>query len=141
MAGRFRLYTDTDVDGPVVKALRGAGWELLRGIDAYPERTRDDIHFARAAREGRVLVSNDIDMQALAEAWFLEGRSFPGLVWWPRSHYAVMSPGDFRGGLRGAGPPGRSLRGLSHRPHQTDALTLLGPRPRQNRTSSLEAAP
>jgi hypothetical protein len=95
VAGRFRLYTDTDVDGPVVKALRGAGWDVLRGIDAYPERTRDDIHFARAAREGRVLVANDIDMKAIAEAWFTEGRSFPGLVWWPRSHYAVMSPGDF----------------------------------------------
>jgi hypothetical protein len=65
VAGRFRLYTDTDVDGPVVKALR------------------------------RVLVSNDIDMKLIAETWFLEGRSFPGLVWWPRRHYAVISPGDF----------------------------------------------
>ena len=95
MAGRFPLYTDTDVDGPVVKALRAAAWDVLRGIDAYPERTRDDIHFARAAQEGRVLVSNDIDMKAIAVAWFVEGRSFPGLVWWPRSRYAVMSPGDF----------------------------------------------
>ena len=95
MAGRFLLYTDTDVDGPVVKALRAAAWNVLRGIDAYPERTHDHIHFARAAEERRVLVSNDIDMKVIAEAWFVEGRSFPGLVWWPRSHYAVMSPGDF----------------------------------------------
>jgi len=95
VAGRFRLYTDTDVNGPVVKALRAAEWDILRGIDAYPERTRDHIHFARAAQEERVLVSNDIDMKAIAEAWFLDGRSFPGLAWWPRSHYAVMSPGDF----------------------------------------------
>lgn len=95
MAGRFRLYTDTDVDGPVVKALRGAGWDVLRGIDAYPERTTDDVHFARAAQERRVLVSNDRDMKAIAAAWFAGARSFPGLVWWPRSHYVVMSPGDF----------------------------------------------
>jgi hypothetical protein len=95
VAGRFPLYTDTDIDGPVVKALRAAAWDVLRGIDAYPERTRDDIHFAHAAQEGRVLVSNDIDMKAIAVAWFVEGRSFPGLVWWPRSRYAVMSPGDF----------------------------------------------
>jgi hypothetical protein len=95
VAGRFPLYTDADVDGPVVKALRAAAWDVLRGIDAYPERTRDHIHFARAAQERRVLVSNDIDMKAIAEAWFLEGRSFPGLVWWPRRHYETMSPGDF----------------------------------------------
>ena len=55
MAGRFRLYTDTDVD----------------------------------------IVSNDRDMKAIAVAWFAEGRSFPRLAWWPRSHYTVMSPGDF----------------------------------------------
>jgi hypothetical protein len=95
VAGRFRLYTDTDVDGAVVKALRTAGWDVLRGIEAYPERTSDRVHFARAAQEGRVLVSNDRDMKAIAVAWFAESRSFPGLVWWPRSHYAVMSPGDF----------------------------------------------
>jgi hypothetical protein len=95
VAGRFPLYTDTDIDGPVVKALLSAAWEVRRGIDAYPERTRDDIHFARAAQERSVLVSNDIDMKLIAEAWFLEGRSFPGLIWWPRRHYAVISPGDF----------------------------------------------
>lgn len=95
MAGRFPLYSDTDVDGPVVKALSGAGWDVRRGIDAYPERTADDIHFVHAARERRVLVSNDRDMKAIAAAWFAEGKSFAGLVWWPRSHYDVMSPGDF----------------------------------------------
>jgi len=95
VTGRFPLYTDTDVHGPVVKALRSAGWDILRGIEAYPERTHDDIRFVRAAQERRVLVSNDIDMKTLAEAWFLESRTFPGLVWWPRSHYAVMRPGDF----------------------------------------------
>jgi hypothetical protein len=95
VAGRFRLYTDTDVDGPIVKALLSAAWNVLRGIDAYPERTKDYIHFARAAQEGRVLVSNDIDMKLIADTWFLEGRRFPGLVWWPRSHYAVMTPGDY----------------------------------------------
>ena len=78
MAGRFPLYTDADVDGPVVKALGSAGWDVLRAIDTYPERTHDHIHFARAAQEQRVLVSNDIDMKMLAETWVLEGRSYPG---------------------------------------------------------------
>jgi hypothetical protein len=95
VAGRFPLYTDTDIHGPVVKALKRAGWDILRGIDARPEGTLDPVHFEHAAREGRVLVSNDEDMTALAERWFEEGRRFAGLIWWPRSHYRRMSPGDF----------------------------------------------
>jgi hypothetical protein len=95
VAGRFPLYTDTDVDGRVVSALAGAGWDVQRGIDAYPERTRDAVHFEHATKAGRVLVSNDIDMKLLGENWAAERRTFPGLVWWHRRHYQRMSPGDF----------------------------------------------
>jgi len=95
VTGRFRLYTDTDVDGRVVKALVRTGWDVQRGIDAYPERTVDRVHFEHALREGRVLVSNDSDMKLLAEGWAAEGKPFPGLVWWHRRHYQTMSPGDF----------------------------------------------
>lgn len=42
-----------------------------------------------------MLVSNDIDMKILAETWFLQGKSYRGLIWWPRSHYTLMSPGGF----------------------------------------------
>ena len=42
-----------------------------------------------------MLVSNDVDMKALGERWFEDGRRFPGLIWWPRSHYRRMTPGDF----------------------------------------------
>jgi hypothetical protein len=95
VAGRFPLYTDTDVDGRVVKALLQAGWDVVRGIEAHPERTLDEIHFAHAARAGRVLVSNDFDMKAIADRWVAEGKSFSGLVWWHRRHYGAMTPGDF----------------------------------------------
>jgi len=95
VAGRFRLYSDTDVDGRVVKALRRAGWDLERGIDAHPERTSDPVHFVHAAATGRVLVSNDSDMKQLAESWAAEGKPFPGLVWWHRRTYRRLSPGDF----------------------------------------------
>lgn len=95
MAGRFPLYTDADVNGPVVDALRGHGWDVVRAIDTFPEGTDDDVHFAYAAREGRVMVGNDIDVKLLAERWHAEGRPFPGLAWWPRGHYMRMKPGDF----------------------------------------------
>ena len=34
-------------------------------------------------------------MKAIAVAWFAQGRTSRGSPWWARSHYTVMSPGDF----------------------------------------------
>ncbi len=47
-----------------------------------------------AAREGRVFVTNDEDLLAIAAAWLDEGRSFPGLVYWHADDYAVMTTGE-----------------------------------------------
>jgi len=95
VAGRFSLYTDADIQGPVIKALRGAGWDVLRAIEAFKERTVDPVHFARAAELGRVLVTNDEGQRQRARDWFLDGRAFPGLVWWPQLDYVGRTPGDF----------------------------------------------
>ena len=48
MAGRFPLYTDADIHGPVVDALIDAAWDVLRAIDALPEGTLDGPHLAAA---------------------------------------------------------------------------------------------
>lgn len=95
MAGRFRLYADANIHGPVIDGLIRHGWDLVRAVDAYPEGTDDDVHFERAAAEGRVLISNDVDMKNLAEKWFEERRRFAGLVWWPKEHHRSMRVGDF----------------------------------------------
>lgn len=95
MAGRFPVYTDADIHGPVVEALKRAGWDVLRAVDAFPEGTEDPVHFERAAREGRALVTNDRRVEAIAHAWLKEGRAFRGLICWPRSHYGLMSAGAF----------------------------------------------
>ena len=44
-AGRFPLYTDADVKGPLVKALVSRGWDIVRAVDVHPEKTNDPIHF------------------------------------------------------------------------------------------------
>ena len=95
MAGRFPLYTDADVRGPLIHALRANGWDVLRAIEAFPEKTADPIHFERAARLGRVLVSNDEYQLLLAIQWLASGRGFAGLVTWPQAHYSRASVGDF----------------------------------------------
>jgi hypothetical protein len=79
----------------VVNALAHAGWDLLRAVDVFPEKTKDASHFERASALGRVLVSNDRDMLDLAYRRLEQGRSFRGLVWWHRNRYREMSPGDF----------------------------------------------
>ncbi len=94
MAGRFPLYTDADVQGPVVKALKQAGWDVLRAIEAFPEGTEDLPHFERAWVLGRVLVTNDDDQKRIAFEWYISGRGFPGVVWWPQEQYRRMRPGD-----------------------------------------------
>jgi len=48
VAARFPLYTDADVHGPLVKALKRAGWDVVRAIDELPEGEEDPPHFERA---------------------------------------------------------------------------------------------
>ena len=100
----------------MVKALRMAFWDVLRGIDAYPEGTDDHIHFERAAQEGRVLVSNDLDMKLIAEAW---------CALWPEVCRARVvaalalrrdEPRRFRRGLRGTGRPRGAFLSVSDHP-------------------------
>lgn len=66
MTGRFPLYADADVRGPLVRALKKGGWDIVRAIDALPEGTDDLQHFERAVALGRVLVTNDEDQEVEA---------------------------------------------------------------------------
>lgn len=65
MAGRFPLYTDADVHRDLITALQQRGWDVLRAVDAFPEGTKDDPHFERAAELNRVLVTNDQPLRAI----------------------------------------------------------------------------
>ena len=95
MAGRFPLYTDADIQGPVIEALKKAGWDVVRAIEAFPAKTKDPVHFQRAVELGRVLVTNDDGQRQRARAWYEEGRAFPGVIWWPQVDYEGRTPGDF----------------------------------------------
>lgn len=90
MAVRFPLYTDADVHGPLIIALRARGWDVVRAIEFYSQGTADTVHFERAANENRVLVSNDRDMEVIANRWLAQGRPFRGLILWPQEHYKLM---------------------------------------------------
>jgi len=94
VSGRFPLYTDADIRGPLIKELKKAGWDIVRAIDEYPERTRDLPHFQRAADLGRVLVTSDEDLEAIAVEWHKGGRPFPGLIVWRQELNELMGYGQ-----------------------------------------------
>jgi predicted nuclease of predicted toxin-antitoxin system len=108
VAGRFPLYTDADVHGPLTTALREHGWDVVRAIDLYPEGTADTVHFERAASQNRVLISNDRDMEVIANRWLAEGRPFRGLILWPQQHYQRMGYGELLARIEASPSPSPS---------------------------------
>ena len=94
MAGRFPLYTDENVKGALIRALRQSGWDIVRAIDVFPEGTADDVHLEHAANQDRVLVTNDEPLQATAHQWLREGKTIPRLIEWPQEKYKRMTIGE-----------------------------------------------
>jgi hypothetical protein len=95
VAGRFPLYIDNDLRGPVVQGLRNAGWDLVRGIDLLSQNAADELHFAKAAELGRVLVARDAGHIATARRWLAAQRPFRGLITWPQTANARTPAGAF----------------------------------------------
>ena len=94
MAGRFPVLTDACVNDHLVRALRDRGWDVVRAIDLYPERTRDEVLFEHAAADDRVFVTNDRPAEAIAIRWLQQGRPFRGMVAWPVEAYEHRRVGD-----------------------------------------------
>ncbi len=68
MGGRFPLFTDAHIQQRLVKGLKQRGWDVERTIDAFPERTNDDVLFEHAEEAGRVFVTCDGGVLGLAKA-------------------------------------------------------------------------
>lgn len=91
MAGRFPLLTDEHIS----KALRDRGWDVVRAVDVFGQRTDDERLFEYAAQEQRALVTTDAAPEAIAIRWLREWLTFRGLILWAQQHQRVMSEGDF----------------------------------------------
>jgi hypothetical protein len=95
VAGRFPLYTDADLHGPLVGALIERGWDVVRAVEARPEAEDDLVHFKLAAEQNRVLVANDRHQRQIALAWIEARRPFRGFLTWKQKHHEHMSVGEF----------------------------------------------
>ena len=91
MAGRFALLTDENIPGPLIKALIARGWDVVRAVDVFGERTDDEVLFAYAADQTRVFVTEDRPAEAVAIRWLREGHVFRGMI---RCPARKMSVGD-----------------------------------------------
>jgi len=76
VTGPFRLLADACVNDHLVQGLKARGWDVVRAVDLYPETTKDEVLFARAVAEGRVFVTNDRPVEAIAVRWLHEGSLF-----------------------------------------------------------------
>jgi predicted nuclease of predicted toxin-antitoxin system len=81
VVGRFPLFTDENVDGPIIQGLRNRGWDIQHAVEEFGEKTKDTTIFEYAAKQGRVFVSTDHDILRIARQWLQEGRAFR-LIWW-----------------------------------------------------------
>jgi predicted nuclease of predicted toxin-antitoxin system len=81
VSGRFPLFTDENVDGPVIRGLRQRGWDVQHASEEVGEKTKDLPLLEQATEIGRVFVSTDKDMLPIAKQWAREGRAFR-MIWW-----------------------------------------------------------
>jgi predicted nuclease of predicted toxin-antitoxin system len=92
VAGRFPLLTDENIDGRLVEGLLRQGWDVVRAIDVFRERTQDLLLLAYAAEHDRALVSTDTDHLSIGERWLREGQSFR-LVYWNQGRHHRLPVG------------------------------------------------
>ena len=85
MAGPFPLLTDEHISKALIKTLRDRGWDVVRAVDVFGQRTDDQILFEYAAEKGRVLVTTDAGLEASRSAGCVNGAPFPASSSGPRS--------------------------------------------------------
>jgi predicted nuclease of predicted toxin-antitoxin system len=75
------IYADVHVPAPVVDGVRARGVDVLTAQEDGQRAAPDADLLRRAAALGRVMVSQDEDMLALATAFQNTGTDFSGLIY------------------------------------------------------------
>ena len=76
----LNYYMDHHVHGAITRGLRRKGIDCLTAEEDGRARLPDDLLLQRAAELGRVTVSQDDDLLAIAADWIKSSKPFPGLV-------------------------------------------------------------
>lgn len=97
MAGRFPLLADEHIPRSLVLALRRRGWTVVRVVDLEPELGQgadDEQVFAHAVERGYVVLSSDERALWRPRRYREQGRSFAGMLCWPKRHRDRMTVGE-----------------------------------------------
>jgi len=77
------LYTDENVDQRIIHGLRRRAVDVLTAQDASMRGTLPDVrHLEFALARGRVLLTSDTDLLAIADQWGAEGRFHRGVIFY-----------------------------------------------------------
>jgi hypothetical protein len=76
----LRYYMDVHVPSAITAGLRRRGIDVLTSQDDGTRRAADESLLTRATELGRILVSQDEDLLAIAARWQAAERSFAGAI-------------------------------------------------------------
>jgi hypothetical protein len=82
VAGRFQILADEHWSRGHIKAIRSAGWEVVRLVDVgeLGQGTPDPTVLTYCAEHGYVWMTTDQRAQAHIIQWLKSGRTLPGAV-------------------------------------------------------------
>jgi len=87
------FFTDNHVRGPLIKALRQRGGDVARAVDLFGQENDDAELFAYAAKEGRVFLTCDEGIHAIAYDWLMQGRTDFRMIYCTMEHQQEMTIG------------------------------------------------
>ena len=84
-----KLYMDVHVPWPITEQLQLRGVDVLTAQGDSADTLPDDELLQRATELERVMFTQDIRFNAMAEKWQRDGRTFGGLVFGHQLHATI----------------------------------------------------
>jgi predicted nuclease of predicted toxin-antitoxin system len=88
------FLTDNQIRGPLITALRQAGYDVVRAVDLFGQENDDAELFEHAAGEGRVFLTCDEGIHAIAHGWLSKGRIDFRMIYCTMANQQDMTVGD-----------------------------------------------
>ena len=85
----LRALADEHVDRAIVKGLRKHGADVVTAQEQGLDGLDDEALLAAAAKDDRLILTNDKDFLAIHAKWVKQGHPHTGIVFWEMTKYSV----------------------------------------------------
>jgi hypothetical protein len=75
-------YADEHVKFAIVEGLRRRGMDVVTVQERSQEEADDEVLLETTTREGRLLLTNDVDFLRIHDRWMKAGREHSGIIYW-----------------------------------------------------------